>query len=59
MISRVTYVTCQHDKKKFIFFAFFQDEIRLADINEDVGGRYSYSPCLLQGVYDYGKENCK
>ena len=40
-------------------FSCKQDEMRLADINPSVGGRYEFTNCLIQIVYDIVKEDCK
>ena len=38
---------------------FFDDEIRLSDVNSDVGGRYEMTNCLFQAAADQIRERCK
>ena len=38
---------------------FFEDEIRLQDINSDVGGRYEMTNCLFQATADQIRQRCK
>ena len=38
---------------------FFDDEIRLGDINQETGGRYEMTNCLFQAAADQIRERCK
>ena len=38
---------------------FFEDEIRMVDVNMDIGGRYEMTNCLFQASSDQIRERCK
>ena len=38
---------------------FFEDEIRMVDVNMDIAGRYEMTNCLFQATCDQIRERCK
>ena len=38
---------------------FFEDEIRMVDVNIDMGGRYEMTNCLFQASQDQIRDRCK